>query len=341
MLVVLAAGSDSAAAPPARMPLTIGLVNNMPADAARATERQFCSLLAAASQRLVVGLRFFTLASGASDATPRHGYGDFARLAASRVDALIVTGAPPVAPRLSQEPTWPALTGLIDLARGRGIPTVWSCLAAHAAVLYLDGIERRLLPRKLSGLAECANAARDHPLMARLPRSWNVPHSRYNELPEPALAAHGYQVLSRSRQAGADMFVKSAGAPFLFFQGHPEYEADTLLREYRRDIGEFLSGARDVYPDMPTGYFDQRTVALLERFREQALRDRRIELMSVFPMTTCRERLGAPWREVAVRIWTNWLAQLQAERLVRRRRIGFGLLAQGAAEEMRLALPHA
>ena len=45
---------------------------------------------------------------------------------------------------------------------------------------------------------------------------------------------------------------------FLFLQGHPEYEAGTLLREYRRDIARFLRGEREHYPAVPQGYFDAR-----------------------------------------------------------------------------------
>ena len=69
---------------------------------------------------------------------------------------------------------------------------------------------------------------------------WSVPHSRYNELPEEALISRGYRVLSRSSQTGADLFVGNRDSLDVFFQGHPEYEPDTLLREYRRDVGRFL-----------------------------------------------------------------------------------------------------
>lgn len=149
MLVVLSSETDVA---PARMPLVIGLVNLMPAEAARSAERQFCSLLAAASQRQLLGLRFFRL-DGAGGAAA-----ELATLEAARLDGLIVTGAPPCASALRDEPCWPSLARLVDLARACAIPTVWSCLAAHAAVLHLDGIERRRLPRKLSGLFECVRA---------------------------------------------------------------------------------------------------------------------------------------------------------------------------------------
>ena len=35
---------------------------------------------------------------------------------------------------------------------------------------------------------------------------------------------------------GVDTFIKQDAGLFIFFQGHPEYEAQTLMGEYRRDI---------------------------------------------------------------------------------------------------------
>jgi len=58
------------------------------------------------------------------------------------------------------------------------------------------------------------------------------------------------------------MFVKERKSLFLFFQGHPEYDADSLPREYRRDVGRFLRSERESYPGMPKGYFDEATTGL-------------------------------------------------------------------------------
>ena len=70
------------------------------------------------------------------------------------------------------------------------------------------------------------------------------------------MTACGYRILTRSAVAGVDMFVRQDKSFRLFFQGHPEYEATTLLREYRRDVGRYLRGERDDYPGLPLDYFD-------------------------------------------------------------------------------------
>ncbi len=229
----------------------------------------------------------------------------------SHLDGLIVTGTEPRARELTDEPYWPALTGLVDWVEGRAMPAIWSCLAAHAAVLHLDGIGRRRLPRKLSGVFDCTKAA-DHAVLGGVESSWRVPHSRYNEVPEEALAAKGYCILSRSHDAGADIFARP-GTHSLFLQGHPEYGPETLLREYYRDIGRFLAGERDGYPEMPCGTFDEGAEAALAAFRERALRERTPDLLPDFPVTASRG-LTHPWREPAVRLYANWLSCLAERR---------------------------
>ena len=103
----------------------------------------------------MVPLRHFSLPelprAEAAQSHINQNYEDLSELWASRLDGLIVTGTEPRAAALTDEPYWRTLTKLIDWAEDHTISTVWSCLAAHAAVLHLDGIERRRLPRKLSG----------------------------------------------------------------------------------------------------------------------------------------------------------------------------------------------
>ena len=86
------------------------------------------------------------------------------------LDALIITGAQPHAARLSEEPYWEELIELIDWAKEHTASTILSCLAAHAGVLYLDGIERRPFPEKCTGVF-AFQAQRDHPLAARRARA--------------------------------------------------------------------------------------------------------------------------------------------------------------------------
>ena len=101
---------------------------------------------------------------------------------------------------------------------------------------------------------------------------------------------------------------------FLFLQGHPEYDADALLREYRRDVGRFLGGERESYPEMPHGYFDAEMTAALAAFRESALRQRRAGLIAHFPTPVAEKSMSHAWRGPAVRLYRNWLHYLREQR---------------------------
>ncbi len=224
--------------------LTIGLVNNMPDSALKATERQFMRLLQAAAGNIRVNFHCFSLPAVARSKQASehiaHDYADIADLDRLGIDGLIVTGAEPIAANLPDEPFWGQLTEIIDWARTNTRSTIWSCLAAHAAVKHLDGVERHRLSAKCSGVYDCSKAGDDW-LTRGLPATLKVSHSRYNELRESELAARGYEILTRSDVAGVDIFARQLESRFIFFQGHPEYDASSLQREYMRDLARFLN----------------------------------------------------------------------------------------------------
>jgi homoserine O-succinyltransferase len=296
--------------------LDIGLVNNMPDAALDATERQFRALLEAAAGGLDVHLTVYTLPEVPRTEFGRRQvarYADFDDLWDRRHDGLIVTGTEPRAADLQDEPFWGNLTRLLEWAERNTHSTVLSCLAAHAGILHIDGIVRRPLGDKRFGIFECVRVS-DHPLTAAAPSRLQMPHSRWNEIPEEALLACGYRVLTRSEDAGVDAFVKQRKSLFVFFQGHPEYEAVTLLLEYRRDIGRFLRGEGDTYPPMPHGYFDQETVDALVALRERALVDRREELLAEFPTAMAAGKVTNTWRSTAESLYRNWLLYIHAQK---------------------------
>jgi homoserine O-succinyltransferase len=302
--------------------IDIGLINNMPSAALEATERQFRTQLDAAADGILVRLTLYALPD-----VPRTDWGqrrvtsfysDIRELWDSHLDALIVTGTEPRSSDLMDEPYWEGLTGLVEWAEHHTHSAVWSCLAAHAAVLHVDGIKRHRLLNKRFGVFECERISNHH-LTASAPARLQMPHSRWNELPEDALVTCGYRVLTRSQDAGVDTFVKQRKSLSLFFQGHPEYEADTLLREYRRDIGRFLRQETDSYPSMPQGYFDEDTVDALTALRQQALSDRRPELLADFPIAIVAGKVRSTWRSAAVGVYRNWLLYLCAKKELRLR----------------------
>jgi homoserine O-succinyltransferase len=306
----LPAGAIRGPADSSRRGLAVGIVNNMPDAALEATERQFIGLLAAASGQMPVRVRLFALPGVPRGAAAlRHienNYAGIDTLWNADLDGVIVTGTEPRG-ALTAEPYWPAFARLVDWAEESTISSIWSCLAAHAAVLHLDGIDRLPFADKCAGIFQCERTV-DHPLTTAMATQLQVPHSRWNDLPEAALAACGYAVLSHAPEVGADMFVKELGGLFVFLQGHLEYEPSTLGREYRRDVGRFLRHERNAYPAQPQRYFDPATSRALDVFRTRALANRSEELLAGFPATSMRTQLVEAARSTAVRFYRNWLA---------------------------------
>jgi homoserine O-succinyltransferase len=288
--------------------LTIGLINNMPDAALQATERQFMRLLRQAAGNIRIDFHCFSLPS-VSRSQPAKSriekyYADIADLGRLPIDGLIVTGAEPSTAELSMETFWRDLADVVDWARDNTRSTIWSCLAAHAVVLHLDGIERKRLETKCSGVYDCINVS-SHWLLDGLPSPFKIAHSRLNELRADDLRENGYQVLSQAMRGGVDSFAKDVGSQFLFFQGHPEYEALSLEREYLRDVSRFLAGERDRYPGIPVGYFDPETEQKLAAFAVRAQTERRPALSAELPERNLR--LDIATGAAATVMFRNWL----------------------------------
>ena len=218
---------------------------------------------------------------------------------------MIVTGAEPRAPTLSDEPYWRELSAVIDWAEAQTVSSLYSCLAAHAAVEHRDGIHRRRLAGKCSGVF-VTEVVTSHELTEGFGPGAEAPHSRFNGLDEGELAANGYRTLTRARGAGVDMFVKEAGSLQVFLQGHPEYDGDTLAREYRRDVGRFLSGERADAPALPTNYYSPELASRLLAWLEEAVRAPSAGAVGSFPQEAIVGR-DAPWRATSGKLYRNWL----------------------------------
>jgi homoserine O-succinyltransferase/O-acetyltransferase len=297
--------------------LHIGLVNNMGDAAMSATEHQFLTLLTAAAGDMLVHCTLYALPEVERKPGCQRHVGSFywgiERLWEQPPehfpDGLIVTGREPRTPDLRNEAYWPSFTRILAWTQEHGRSAVWSCLAAHAAVLALDGIERVRSPHKHFGIFTSRQAA-PHALLAGAPASLRFPHSRWNGVAAGELAAKGYQVLTRTSDGGVDTFVKQDAGLFVFFQGHPEYESETLMGEYRRDVGRFLKGETESYPLLPLDYFEAETERSLREIEAKALTSRHEKLLGEVSAVLNSVRIDNTWRSTAVLIYRNWLEHL-------------------------------
>jgi homoserine O-succinyltransferase len=296
----------------------LALINNMPDAALEDTESQFFELLDAAAGDIAVRVKLYSLPGiPRSDRGRQHlsrFYLGIEDLLNNQFDGVIMTGTEPRQPNLRDEPYWSALVNVLDWAEHNTISTILSCLAAHASVLHSDGIERHSLADKQFGVFDFSRVS-DHHLTSRTAERVRFPHSRWNEVRADALTSCGYTVLTQSVEAGVDSFVKKKKRSlFVHFQGHPEYGAQTLLKEYRRDIRRFLKRERETYPSMPKGYFDAANAKLLNDFEETALSDPREELLAGLPEAALVGSLQNTWHSSATGLYRNWLRYVVSEK---------------------------
>ena len=296
--------------------VSVGLINNMGDRALKVTERQFGALMSKAAGGIDVQFRVFALRK--TTRSPRafeyisaH-YEPASAAMNGDLDALIITGAQPQADRLNDEPYWEELVELIEWAKTNTVSTILSCLAAHAGVLHLDGIERRPLPEKCTGVF-AFEAQHAHPFVGEEGRVRLTPHSRYNGVLQSDLEQAGYVVLTSSPRHGVDSFTKCFGSQFVFLQGHPEYDANSLAREYLRDMDLYLRGESDRIPARPKGYFGAEAEAKLSAmdcWTHQRRSQEQIQDLWIIERLAPAEAI---WREAAVSFFHTWIEMVASE----------------------------
>lgn len=293
--------------------IVVGILNNMSDGSLRATEHQFCSLFHSASpvpiRILLYTLRSIVRSSNARRYLDSVGYRPSHHLAIDRPHCLVITGAEPAKGPLCSAPFWGELVEVLKWAIRTERPIVLSCLATHAALDYVSKVGRHKLPVKCFGVYNHITCS-DHPLTRQVLCQLPVPHSRWHTIDTSQIIGAGYIPLIWSPLAGAHCFINDLPMPWLFMQGHPEYSATTLIKEYRRDMERFLAGISPSAPMLPSGILDQENRVSLEGFATLARKNRQISLMKDFPWIKVDDHLAAAWQEPTRQLIANWLAMI-------------------------------
>lgn len=292
--------------------LHIGFLNMMPDAALQATERQFIRLVGGCNRIAQFYVYPFSLdgltrSPETLDYIGRY-YSRFEQLKVEGIDALIITGANVANPRLEEEPFWEPLMEVVDWARENVASTLCSCLATHAVLKRFYGIERQPMAEKRWGVFDHRVASPGHPLMRGINTRFDVPHSRFNEISREQLEAAGLTVLVESDEGGVHMAVSQDHFRAVFFQGHPEYDVNSLFKEYKREVYRYLTGEIAHSPPFPEHYFPEAARAALDRFMATAQAAlRRGEPMPDFIDTEVTPLLDNTWGDSGRAIISNWL----------------------------------
>jgi homoserine O-succinyltransferase len=292
--------------------LHIGLLNMMPDAALTATEKQFMRFIGACNQIAQIYVYPFSLpelnrGEKARAHIAEH-YADFDTLANDGLDALIITGANVTNPSLEQEGFWRPLMRIVSWAENNVASILCSCLATHAVVKHHHGIARTPMSHKKWGVYSHHISQPDHPLMRDVNTRFDAPHSRYNEITREQLEKAGLAVLVESDDAGVHLATSPDQFRIVYFQGHPEYDANSLLKEYKREVMRYFRGEREDGPRYPQNYFAAEAGDIAKQYFHQAENAvAKGNELPPFPDVELEALVDNTWGDTGKAIVSNWL----------------------------------
>lgn len=234
-------------------PLNVGLLNLMPTAAKEATEIQYFRLLANTPLQINPYLVYFDKhkSQSSADHLDRF-YRRFSEIKEIGLDGLIITGANLEHYAFEDVYYWDEFKDLILWADAHVTSTIYGCWASHAGLYVHYGVERVTLGNKRLGIYS-HRVHREHGsiLTQNMDDVVDIPYSRWTGIPSATVASiDDLQILVESENAGIHL-ISSRDGRRVFVQGHPEYERDTLKKEYERD----LKAGVDIH--MPENYFPE------------------------------------------------------------------------------------
>ena len=238
----------------------------------------------------------------------RDSYESWESIQQNGLDALIISGANVTHANLSEEIFWDPLIKVIDWAEQNVTSTLCSCLTTHAVLQFRYGTQRRSLNQKMWGVFPHRVCDGEHPLVSDINTEFNVPHSRFNEVSPAQFRDVGLHVLVEGDVPGVQLAVSPDGFRMVFFQGHPEYDRISLMKEYKREVGRYINRHRETFPPFPENYFDSHCCALLDEYRvkvDEALNNN--QPVPLFPEEYLVGRLQNTWHDSGEAIVGNWV----------------------------------
>ncbi len=222
-------------------PLKILLLNLMPKKIE--TETQLSRLLG--NSPLQVDLELINTKSHKSKNTSAEHllafYKTFDDVKNKKFDGMIITGAPVENMPFEEVEYWDELCEIMEWSKTHVHSTFHICWGAQAGLYYHFGIDKKPLEKKMFGVFPHTVDYKKSILFRGFDDVFMVPHSRHTTVDlEDIKKVKELKVLSTSKEAGV-YAVSTKNGKQIFITGHSEYDADTLLNEYNRDVSQGLS----------------------------------------------------------------------------------------------------
>ena len=254
--------------------LKIAVVNIMPEK--EHTELQLLRLLS--NSPLQVEITFIRMDShehkNSSDDYLQKFYKSYSEIRHDYFDGMIITGAPVEKLEFAEVDYWNEITDIMEWSKTHVTSAMFICWAAQAGLYYHYGIEKYDFDKKLSGVFRHELLSNDEEIVRGFDDIFYAPHSRHTGVRTEELKKHPeLKIMAQSDKAGAFLVLDKQNSR-IFVTGHPEYDPNTLSKEYFRDI------KKDAKTRVPENYFPDDD-----------------------PMQTPR----ATWRSCANLLFSNWL----------------------------------
>lgn len=176
-------------------------------------------------------------------------YQNFDQIKDENYDGMIITGAPVEMLPYEEVEYWDELCEIMEWTKTHVHSTFHICWGAQAALYYHYGIPKYILDHKVSGVFEHKLLNRKSRLFRGFDDTFYVPHSRHTEVRAEDIAkVDKLRIMAASEEAGVYVVGSTDDSQF-FVMGHSEYDADTLAKEYFRDVDKGMN------PDVPKHYF--------------------------------------------------------------------------------------
>ena len=230
--------------------IPIGIVNLMPTK--EATEKQWSSLMVASDHWIEpIWIQMDSYTPKNTDASYlEQAYVGCEEADLGKLQGIIITGAPVELLPFEKVLYWKELSTFLDKVMAAHIPILSVCWGAQALLYKRFGIDKYELEEKCFGVFE-HQIETQHNLLSNLESQIHLPHSRHTGWREEDLEREkALKILIRSKQAGIFALEDTEGN--VYWSGHPEYEQETLLLEYHRDI------AKELDIQAPKGYVSSK-----------------------------------------------------------------------------------
>lgn len=165
-------------------------------------------------------------------------YSHFENIKDQYFDGLIVTGAPVEMLGFEEITYWQELQEILTWSKTNVFCSLFICWASQVALYHFYGITKHCFQNKLFGVYPHQAEEKNSQLLIGMDSIFYVPQARNTESDPIAIRKNPHlKVIASSKQAGIHI-TSSLDERQVFMSGHPEYDKDSILKEYLRDINE-------------------------------------------------------------------------------------------------------